>query len=119
MAKVTWLGDSDPAANSVEVGGRHFVKGVAVDVPDDMLGKLKGNPTFSTEDGAKAVAADEPGEDERDQRAEQGTVKAALRAQLREMGDTITGNPSEETLRRRLAKKMADANAAADEAEEA
>lgn len=107
MAKVTWLGDTDPMANSVEVGGRSFVKGVAIDVPDDELGKIKGNPTFSTESDAKAVEADEPSKEEREDRAEQGTVKAALRDKLREMGVTIQGNPSEETLRARLARELA------------
>lgn len=108
MAKVTWLGDDDPSANVVTVGDYTFVKGVAVDVPDKELGKIKGNPTFSTEANAKAVEATEPSEAELDERAEAGTVKAALKAQLREQfGVTIQGNPSEDTLRARLAKEVA------------
>lgn len=107
MAKVTWLGDEDPMANTVTIGERTFVKGVAVDVPEKELGKVKDNPTFSTEADAKAVEADEPSKEEREDRAEQGTVKAALRDQLREMGVTIQGNPSENTLRARLAKELA------------
>jgi len=107
MAKVTWLGDSDPMANTVTVGDRTFVKGVAVEVPDKELGKLKDNPTFSTEADAKAVEADEPSKEEREDRAEHGTVKAALRDKLRDLGVTIQGNPSEDTLRARLAKELA------------
>ncbi len=106
MAKVTWLGDSDPSANSVTVGGRTFVKGVAVDVPAKELGKVEKNPTFSTEADATPVAAHEPDENTREALAEQGTVRAALREQLRALGVTMTGNPSEDTLRKRLAKEL-------------
>lgn len=108
MVKVTWLGDEDPMANTVTVGERTFVKGVAVDVPEKELGKVKDNPTFSTEADAKAVEADEPSKDEREDLAERGTVKAALRDQLRGLGVNIAGNPSEDTLRARLAKELAE-----------
>lgn len=108
MAKVTWLGDDDPSANTVTVGDYTFVKGVAVDVPDKDLGKVKDNPMFSTEAGAKATQANEPAEEDREELAERGTVKAALKAQLRDQfGVTIQGNPSEDTLRARLAKEIA------------
>lgn len=106
MAKVTWLGDDDASANTVTVGDRTFVKGVAVDVPDKELGKLEGNPTFTTKTDAKPVEAVEPSEAELDERSEAGTVKAALKAELRELGVSIQGNPSEDTLRARLAKEL-------------
>lgn len=106
MAKVIWLGDDDPAANVVTVGEYTFVKGEPIEVPDKDLGKIKDNPTFSTKAGAKPVEASEPSEEEREELAEQGTVKAHLRDQLRERGVTVTGNASEETLRKKLAEHV-------------
>lgn len=106
MPAVVWLGDDDPSANSVTVGGRTFVKGVSVTVPKEELGKLEGNPTFSTDAKADPVEADEPSKEELAEQAEQGTVKAALKAQLRALNVNVQGNPSEDTLRKRLADEL-------------
>ncbi len=115
MASVTWLGDEDPMAVSVTVGNRTFVKGEAVNVPDDELGKIETNPTFSTKKGAKPVEATQPEPAD----PEAGSTKAALKAKLRELGEDVKGNPSEDTLRTRLAevskKRDADAEKAREE----
>lgn len=113
MATVTWLGDEDPNAQTVEVGGRTYVKGEAVNVPDDELGKVENNPTFSTKKGAKAVEAAEPNPVD----PEEGTSKAALKEKLRELGEDVKGNPSEETLRSRLVEAYAKRDAAAAKAD--
>ncbi len=103
MAKVTWLGDEDPSAQVVTHGGHTFVKGEAVDVPNEDLAKFENHPMFSTSGKAKATEAQEPPAPD----AEAGTTKGALRDELRAMGVTVQGNPSEETLRNRLAAEVA------------
>lgn len=115
MASVTWLGDEDPNAQTVEVGGRTYVKGEAVNVPDSELGKVEFNPTFSTKKGAKPVDAAEPAPIDPDQ----GTAKAALKAKLRELGEDVKGNPNEDTLRNRLAEVVAKRDADAAKTKEA
>lgn len=103
MAKVTWLGDDDPSATHVTVDGRTFVKGVAVDVPNGEMGKLEGNPMFSTEKDAKPVEASEP--EPRD--PEEGSEKAALKDQIEQLtGERPKGNPSVDTLRSKLADAL-------------
>ena len=105
MPKLTWLGDSDPEANDITLYGMTFVKGEAVNVTDKSIAeKLEGHPLFSTDAKAEMVPADEPTADEVAARADAGTVKAALRERLRELGVTVQGNPSEDTLRQKLAE---------------
>lgn len=102
MAKFTWLGDEDPSVQSVTVFGVTFVKGEAATVPASKKGaieKLKANPMFSTEAHPEVVESDEPEATD----PEAGTEKAALKAELAERGVVIRGNPSEDTLRNRLA----------------
>lgn len=108
MAKLIWLGDSDPEAQAVTIEGVTFVKGEATEVKDKKLAdKLATNPTFSTDTKAEAVAAEEPSEEELANRAEEGTEKAALKARLREYNVTVQGNPSVDTLRSKLADAVA------------
>lgn len=103
MTKLTWLGDSDPEAQSVTLGGVTFVKGESTEVKDKALfEELSGNPMFSKDAKAEVAQADEPSEDEQTARAEEGTEKAALRRQLADRGVTVKGNASVETLRAKL-----------------
>lgn len=103
MTKLTWLGDSDPEAQSVTLGGVTFVKGESTEVKDKALFEaLSGNPMFSKDAKAEVAQADEPSEDERREAAERGTEVAALRKQLAERGVTVRGNASPETLRAKL-----------------
>lgn len=100
---LTWLGDSDPEAVAVTIYGQTFVKGESTAVKDKaVFERLSGNPMFSSEKSAAETPADEPTEEERNERAEEGTEKAALKAKLRELGITVAGNPSVETLRNKL-----------------
>lgn len=102
MAALTWIGDSDPEAQSITLYGQTFVKGEPVNVTDKkVLEKLDGHPMFA-KGKAEVVAADEPSEEEQAARAEEGTVKAALKAQLAQHGIVMKGNPSEDTLRNKL-----------------
>jgi hypothetical protein len=103
MSNLVWLGDSDPEAQSVTLGEVTFVKGVSTPVKDKALYEsLSENPMFSKDAKAEVAQADEPSEEEQAERAEQGTVKAALRRQLSALGVTVKGNASEETLRAKL-----------------
>ncbi len=116
MAKVTWLGDDDPAAVSVTQNGFTFVKGEAVDVPSDKMAKFEGNPAFSTKASDKPVDATEPSPAD----PEAGTEKAALKDEIERLsGERPKGNPSVDTLRASLAKLNAKHNAEAAKAEEA
>lgn len=106
MAKFTWLGDEDPSVQSVTVFGVTFVKGEAVSVPGTKKGaieKLKANPMFSTEAHPDVVDSDEPEAAD----PEAGTEKAYLKAELAERGVVMRGNPSEDTLRNKLAETVA------------
>lgn len=103
MGKLTWIGDNDPDAQMVLIEGVTFVKGEATEVKDkELYEALKGNPTFSADAKAEPVEADEPSQEEQAERAEQGTVKAALRRQLAALGVSVKGNASEDTLRAKL-----------------
>lgn len=95
--QVTWLGDADPSQQVITEGGIRFVKGEAAKVPLDVMfngrswaRKFQGNPMFSVE-----IDATEDGDD--------ADEKAALKAQLRDAGEAVQGNPSLETLRTRVA----------------
>lgn len=111
MSKLTWLGDSDPSAQVITQNGVTFVRGEAVEVKDKALAeKLGNNPMFSTDAKAEPVEVDEPDEEEVSARVEAGTVKGYLKEQLRAYGVTVQGNPSEETLRGKLADAVAKAN---------
>ena len=106
MAKVTWLGDEDPSAQVVEMFGHTFVKGQSVDVDekDESFRKFKGNPAFSTEGKAAPIESAEPEPVD----TEAGTERAALRAELARRGITMKGNPSEDTMRAKLAGAVDD-----------
>lgn len=101
----TWLGDEDPQSQLVRMGDLVFVKGQKVSVPakHEYADMIRDNPTFSTEGKAEVVEAKEPSDDELAARAEEGTSKAALKAELRSLGINVQGNPSEDTLRAKLA----------------
>lgn len=104
MTAFTWLGDEDPGATDVTLFGHSFVKGESVNVTDKTaIEKLKNNPMFSSDKTAKPVEAVEPEPVD----PEAGTEKAALKARLRELGETVQGNLSVDTLRERLAKALA------------
>ena len=97
---LTWLGDSDPSATDVTMYGTTFVKGEAVAVKDKALfERLSGNPMFSSEKDAKPVDADEPVPVDVDE----GTEKGAIKQRLRDLGISVQGNPSLDTLRGKLA----------------
>lgn len=104
--KATWLGDSDPSAQIIRMGDLRFVKGESTDVPGDheLADGIRDNPVFSVDGKGEPVEADEPDEDEIAARAEEGTEKGALKAQLRSLGHDVKGNPSLDTLRNRLSE---------------
>jgi hypothetical protein len=97
--KATWLGDGDPAAQSITEGGITFVKGEAVSVPEDLrfnaiswAERIRDNPAFSIgNDDGDVVVADEEAE------------KQALRDQLDGLGVKYRPNASLESLRGLLA----------------
>lgn len=103
--KAIWLGDEDPQAQIIHMGELRFIKGEPTDVPEDhgFASFVRGNPTFAIDDAkASPVEADEPDADEIAARSEEGTEKGAIKARLRELGVTIQGNPSLDTLRGKL-----------------
>lgn len=109
--KATWLGDGDPQSQIIFMGDLRFIKGEAVTVPSDheFAERIAGNPAFSVDgDKREPVAVAEPDEDEVTARAEEGTEKGALKAQLRARGIVLRGNPSEETLRSKLSDASKD-----------
>jgi hypothetical protein len=111
MTKLTWLGDEDPEAQVITVGGVRFLRGEATEVKDkDLAEQLGRNPLFSSDAKAEATEVSEPDEETREQIAEQGTVKAALKRELAGYGVTLKGNPSEDTLRSKLAEQVSKAN---------
>lgn len=68
--KATWLGDNDPSAQVIFIGGIRFIKGDATDVPEDLslngllfADTIRNNPMFAVEDDADL---DEPGDEEVD-----------------------------------------------------
>src|SRR6478672_7742485 len=104
MGSLTWIGDTDPAAQSVTVGGVTFVRGQAVPVKDKATFEaLSKNPMFSADGKFDEPDVDEPTDEQIAARSEEGTQKAALKAQLRDLGEDVKGNPSLDTLRNRLA----------------
>lgn len=106
---LTWLGDSDPSQVVISMYGMQFVKGEPVAVKDKaVFERLSNNPMFSSEKNATPADADEPSDEALAAASEAGTAKAALKAQLRTLGITVQGNPSEDTLRERLAKAVAE-----------
>ncbi len=103
--KATWLGDGDPMAQMVRMGDLVFVKGesVLVKADHDYAERIKSNPMFSVGDAkAEPAPVDEPEAEELAERAEEGTEKGAIKAQLRAMGVEVKGNPSLDTLRNKL-----------------
>ena len=113
MAKsitAVWLGDSDPQAQIITMNGMTFIKGqpVKVEENDAAYDQIVGNPTFSVDSSKPQVTpAAEPTEDEQAEAAERGTEKAALKAELARLGYQAKGNPSEDTLRAKLAELTA------------
>ena len=82
-----------------------FIKGEPVTVPLDVefngikwADNFRNNPMFAVDEKAELVESEEA-----EQPEEQGTEKAALKAELAEMGIKVPGNPSVETLRGKLA----------------
>lgn len=105
MNTVTWIGDSDPEAQVISHGGLTFVRGEKTEVKDkDVFERLSKNPMFSADGKFEAPAVNEPSDEEQAARAEEGTVKAALKRELAARGVAMKGNPSEDTLRNKLAE---------------
>lgn len=104
MSKLTWIGDSDPEAQSITQDGITFVKGHATDVRDKaVFDRLSNNPLFA-KDKADPVEADEAEPTD----PEAGTEKGAIKRRLKEdYGVSMPGNPSLDTLRTRLADEVA------------
>lgn len=104
--KAVWLGDEDPAAQIIRMGDLRFIKGEMTTVPADheFADSIKGNPVFAVDDAkAEPAEAREPTAEEQQERAEEGTEKGALKAQIRAAGGEVPkGNPSVETLRNKL-----------------
>lgn len=106
--KVTWLGDEDPHRQMITEAGVRFIKGEATPVPLDVefngikwANNFRGNPMFAVDEKAEVIASDEE-----DQPEETGTERAQLKADLAELGVTVRGNPSVDTLRDRLAAAL-------------
>jgi hypothetical protein len=94
--KATWLGDGDPGAQSITIGGVTFIKGQATSVPEDVAENgvpfadiIKGNPAFAIGAG-DAEPTEAPGEAD------------AIKAQLDAAGIKYGANDSVETLRGKL-----------------
>lgn len=104
--KAVWLGDDDPQSQIIRMGDLRFIKGEAESVPADheFADRIKENPMFAIDnEKAEVVNAREPTADEQQERAEEGTEKGALKAQLRALGVNVAGNPNVDTLRNKLA----------------
>ena len=106
----TWLGDADPLQQLITEGGVRFIKGEPTKVPLDLdfngipwANQIKNNPMFAIDEKADVIESDEE-----EQPEETGTEKAALKAELKALGEEVRGNPSVETLRDRLAAKLKD-----------
>lgn len=109
--KATWLGDGDPQSQIIFMGDLRFIKGEAVTVPADheFAERIAGNPVFSVDnDKREPVDVSQPSDEELTERGEEGTEKAALKAQLKARGVVVKGNPSEDTLRTKLADVSKD-----------
>jgi len=105
MTKLTWIGDSDPEAQSVTQDGITFVKGHPTPVANkDVFKRLSDNPMFSADSKAEPVEADEGAPVDPDEGTEKGAIKRRLRD---DYGVSMQGNPSLETLRARLATEAA------------
>lgn len=103
----TWLGDEDPTRQTVEIGGQVFTKGqpLAVTEENTRAHKIMGNPMFAIDDKkAEAIASDEPEVPD----VEAGTELAAAKEEARRLGIEVKGNPSLETVRGKIAAKLAE-----------
>ena len=105
---VTWLGDEDPREQLITEAGIRFIKGEPVKVPVDhefggilWARKFRNNGMFAVDEKAGVIESEED-----DQPEETGTEKAALKAELKALGEDVRGNPRVETLRDRLAAKL-------------
>lgn len=108
MAKLTWIGDSDPEAQVITQHGVTFVKGEATEVKDKAVAeKLAKNPLFSSDVKAEPTEADEPEIADPEAVLEKGTEVGAIKDQLRGLGVKWQGNPSLDTLRGKLAETLA------------
>lgn len=103
MASVTWIGDDDPAAQTIRQGGHVFVKGVPVEMRKEEAEKFASNPTFSFEKDAEPTPAIEPEVD-----AEAGSERGRLKDMLDNLGVEYRANASLESLRSAVAKALAD-----------
>lgn len=94
--KATWLGDGDPNAQVITIGGLTFVKGQPTTVSEDLsengvpfADAIRNNPAFSVgnDDGEVTESPEE---------------LDALKAQLDAAGITYPANATVETLRGKL-----------------
>jgi len=92
MAQITWLGDEDPAQQKITQYGHTFVKGEPTNVPDKdpMMYKFKAMGVFSVDPESVDT--------------EDGTERAAVKAELDAAGIKYDGRAKIETLRELLAK---------------
>ena len=105
MAEVTWLGDEDPSAQSIEQYGHKFVKGVPTKVSDNdpKMAKFRSmTSVFSVGKKGEAVESKEPEPVDPDA----GTELAAVRKDLDELGVKYDGRSGLDTLRAQLAKAL-------------
>lgn len=104
MSKLTWVGDSDPEAQSVIQDGITFVKGIATPVDDKaVFGRLSRNPMFSADAKTEPTEADETQSIDPDIGTEKGAIKRRLKE---DYGVSMPGNPSLDTLRARLVAEV-------------
>ena len=102
MTAATWLGDEDPSVQSITMYGHTFVKGEPVDIGQSpFMGKFRGNAFFSVgKDKADVVESKEPDAVDPDE----GTERAAIKAELERRHIQYDGRAKLETLRATLAK---------------
>jgi hypothetical protein len=102
MPKITWLGDEDSSAQKITQYGHVFVKGEPTNVPDNdpMLDKFKSMGVFSVGKAGDVVEIKEPEPTDPDE----GTERAAVKAELDAAGIKYDGRAKLETLRELLAK---------------
>lgn len=101
-----WLGDEDPVRQVITVGGQEFAKGqpTEVDADNPHAEKIKNNPMFSTDKKAEVIESEEPEAPD----VEAGTELAAAKAEARRLNIEVKGNPSLDTVRAKIAAKLAE-----------
>jgi len=106
----TWLGDEDPLQQIITEGGVRFIKGEPTKVPHDLefngikwASQIKGNPMFAIDEKADVIESDED-----EQPEEEGTERAALRAELNKRGIKYGPNSGIATLRDKLSAAVSE-----------